>query len=110
MSDRLQNGVELRHQLYNDERVRRLVTKKQRYVFLLSILVLLIYCGFVLTMAFMPELLSARIINGVVEIHGLLICLTLYITIYIVMVIFAWRQIIENNSDIHKLVETIRNE
>lgn len=110
MSDRTPSRSELRHRLYNDERVRKLVANKQRYVFLLSALVLLFYFGFVSTMAFRPEWLAARFTNGVIETPGLIIGFTLVLIIYVIMFMFVRRQIINNNSDVRELVETISNE
>jgi uncharacterized membrane protein (DUF485 family) len=110
MPETLQYKTELRHRLYQDERVRRLVAKKQRRVFLLSMLVLLIFFGFVSTMAFKPEWLAARFTNGDLETPGILISFILVLTMYGIMFMYVRRQMVEDNSDVRELVETISNE
>lgn len=110
MLKNLQGDTDLRHQLYRDERVQRLVVEKQRHVFFLSLLVLLIHFGFVMTMAFMPEWLSAHIIKGEIQLHGLLVIFIALLIVYGVMFVFLRNRITDNNIKIRELVETIVNE
>jgi uncharacterized membrane protein (DUF485 family) len=101
---------DIRSRLYDDERIRRLVARKQRYTFSLSLLVLAIHFGFVLVMALRPAWLSARLTEGGMELQGMLVCFILVLLVYGVMFVFVRRKIAENNADIHELVERISNE
>ncbi|MEX2524019.1 MAG: DUF485 domain-containing protein [Gammaproteobacteria bacterium] len=101
---------DIRSRLFNDERIRKLVTRKQRYVFSLALLVLAIHFGLVLTMAWLPDWLSARLTETGIETRGLLVTFILILAVYVVMFVFVRRKIAENNADIHELVETISNE
>lgn len=101
---------DIRSRLYSDERVRKLVARKQRYVFSLALLVLAIHFGFVLTMAWFPEFLSARFTETGIETGGLLTAFILVLSVFVVMFVFVRRKIAENNADIRDMVEAISNE
>lgn len=101
---------DIRSRLYSDERIRRLVARKQRYTFVLSLLVLAIHFGFVLVMAWRPDWLSARLAADGMDLRGMLISFILVLLVYSVMFVFVRRKIAENNADIHELVERISNE
>lgn len=100
----------IRSRLFSDERIRKLVARKQRYVFSLALLVLAIHFGFVLTMAWFPDWLSARLTETGIETRGLFITFVLVLAVYVVMFVFVRRKIAENNADIHDMIETISNE
>lgn len=101
---------DVRSRLFSDDRVRKLVAVKQRYVFVLSALVLVIHFGFVLVMAYAPEWLAARVSENGITTQGMLITFILVIAVFSIMFIFVRRKIAENNADIHELVNRISNE
>lgn len=101
---------DIRRRLYSDERIRKLVARKQRFVFTLALLVLAIHFGYVIAMAYAPGLLSAHLVPGGIETGGLFITFILLLIIYAVMFVFVRRKIAENNADVRELVERISNE
>lgn len=101
---------DIRSRLFSDERIRKLVARKQRYVFSLALLVLAIHFGFVLTMAYLPDWLSARLTETGIENRGLLITFILVLAVFSIMFVFVRRKIAEDNADIREMVETISNE
>jgi len=103
-------GQDIRSRLYNDERIRRLVARKQRFAFTLALLVLAIHFGYVIAMAFTPGLLSAHLVPGGIEAGGLFVTFILLLIIYGIMFVFVRRKIAENNADVRELVEQISNE
>lgn len=101
---------DIRSRLYQDERIRNLVERKQRYVFILSALVLGIHFSFVFVLAFAPSWLSARLTEDGITTHGMLIAFLLVLAVFSIMFLFVRRKIAENNADIRELVNRISNE
>lgn len=101
---------DIRSRLYNDERIRRLVTRKQRFVFTLALLVLAIHFGYVMAMAYAPGMMSSHLSADGFESGGLFITFILLLIVYGIMFVFVRRKIAENNADIRDLVEQISNE
>ena len=82
---------ELVDQIKNDPDYVRLTTERSRFAWTLSIIMLIIYFGFVLTIAFDPALLGTKLSEGSVTTIGIPIGVGVIISAFILTGIYVKR-------------------
>ena len=82
---------ELVDKIKNDPKYKELVSKRSRFAWTLSILMLLIYYTFILIIAFSPTTFSAKISAGSVITIGMPIGIVVILSAFVLTGIYVWR-------------------
>ena len=75
----------------SDEGYQKLVSKRSRFALLLTVLMLGIYFAYILTIAFMPEVLAKPLYEGSVVSVGVPVGVVVIISAFVVTGIYTYR-------------------
>ena len=78
-------------QIENSAHYRELVDKRQRFAFILSIIMLVIYVGFILLIAFAPHWLGTPLHPGTSVTRGIPIGIGVIIISFVLTGVYVWR-------------------
>ena len=90
----------------NNPKYHELVTKRTRFAWLLSIIMLIIYYAFILVIAFKPTLLATKISSESVITIGIPIGIFIIVSAFILTGIYVWRA----NSEFDLLIKQIKED
>jgi uncharacterized membrane protein (DUF485 family) len=97
---------EIVDKVINNPKYHELVTKRTRFAWLLSIIMLIIYYAFILVIAFKPTLLATKISSDSVITIGIPIGIFIIISAFILTGIYVWRA----NSEFDLLIKQIKED
>jgi len=92
-------------QVKNNPKYQKLVSERSRFAWTLSIIMLLVYYAFIMTIAFSPETLGTKIGSGVITI-GIPIGIAIIFISFILAGIYVRRA----NGEFDQLTKEIRDE
>jgi len=92
-------------QVKNNPKYQKLVSERSRFAWTLSIIMLVVYYAFIMTIAFKPELLGTKISSGVVTI-GIPIGIAIIFIAFILAGIYVRRA----NGEFDQLTKEVREE
>ena len=78
-------------QIENSAHYRELVDKRQRFAFFLSIIMLVIYVGFILLIAFAPQWLGTPLHAGTSVTRGIPIGIGVIVISFVLTGVYVWR-------------------
>lgn len=90
-----------RHPLYSE-----LVNKRKRFAWILTILMLFIYYGFILLIAFAPQVLAVPLSAGTVTTIGIPVGVVIIISAFVLTGIYVVRA----NGEFDRLTQSIRED
>ena len=93
-------------QIENSAHYRELVEKRQRFAFILSIIMLIIYVGFILLIAFAPGWLGTPISAGSSVTRGIPIGIGVIVISFLLTGVYVWRA----NGEFEKKKKTVLQE
>ena len=96
----------LHQRVINNPKFQNLVVKRGRYAWSLSILVLAVFYGFVLLVAFQPTLIGSPISEGSAWTYGVVGGLFIFISFWLLMARYVHRA----NGEFDDLSEKIKRE
>ncbi|MCK8204067.1 DUF485 domain-containing protein [Erwinia amylovora] len=96
----------LYERIEKSNRFKVLVEKRQRFAALLSIMVLVLYVGFILLIAFAPGWLGAPLYHGTSVTRGIPIGVGLIVVSFLLTGIYVWRA----NGEFDRLTRELLNE
>jgi len=97
---------DLYQQIENSAHFRELVEKRQRFAFLLSIIMLIIYVGFIMLIAFAPHWLGTPLHAGTTVTRGIPIGIGVILISFILTAVYVWRA----NSEFERLTRAVLSE
>ena len=97
---------DLVHAIKSNPKYHELVSKRTKFAWILAILMLLIYYGFILIIAFNKEFLSQQLWEGSITTVGIPIGLGVIISAFILTGIYVFRA----NSEFDRLTAEIKEE
>ena len=92
-------------QIKNNPKYQKLVRERSKFAWTLSLIMLVIYYAFIMTIAFMPEFLGMKIGAGVITI-GIPIGIAIIILSFVLAGIYVRRA----NSEFDQLTKEVREE
>ncbi len=92
-------------QVKNNPKYQKLVKERSKFAWTLSMIMLVVYYAFIMTIAFMPELLAVKIGAGVITI-GIPIGIAIIFLSFILAGIYVRRA----NSEFDQLTKEVREE
>ncbi|AUY26762.1 MAG: DUF485 domain-containing protein [Mixta calida] len=90
----------------NSARFKELVQKRQRFALILSIIMLILYVGFILLIAFAPDWLGAPLHEGTNVTRGIPIGVGLIVISFLLTGVYVWRA----NGEFDRLTKQIIDE
>ena len=90
----------------NSARFKELVQKRQRFALILSIIMLILYVGFILLIAFAPDWLGALLHEGTNVTRGIPIGVGLIVISFLLTGVYVWRA----NGEFDRLTKQIIDE
>jgi len=99
---------ELVDKIKNDPKYQALVSKRSRFAWILSIIMLVIYYTFIMVIAFSPQTFAAKIAEGSVITIGIPIGILIIVSAFILTGIYVWRANGEFDNLIHQIKEGIK--
>ncbi|AIX72340.1 MAG: DUF485 domain-containing protein [Mixta calida] len=90
----------------NSSRFKELVQKRQRFALILSIIMLILYVGFILLIAFAPDWLGAPLHEGTNVTRGIPIGVGLIVISFLLTGVYVWRA----NGEFDRLTKQIIDE
>jgi len=93
-------------QIENSAHFRELVEKRQRFAFLLSIIMLIIYVGFIMLIAFAPHWLGTPLHAGTTVTRGIPIGIGVILISFVLTAVYVWRA----NSKFERLTRAVLSE
>ncbi|ESS60104.1 DUF485 domain-containing protein [Kosakonia cowanii] len=93
-------------QIENSAHFRELVEKRQRFAFLLSIIMLIIYVGFIMLIAFAPHWLGTPLHAGTTVTRGIPIGIGVILISFVLTAVYVWRA----NSEFERLTRAVLSE
>jgi uncharacterized membrane protein (DUF485 family) len=97
---------DLVHAIKSNPKYHELVSKRSKFAWILAVLMLLIYYGFILIIAFNKEFLSQQLWAGSITTVGIPIGLGVIISAFILTGIYVFRA----NSEFDRLTREIKEE
>ncbi|WP_342322602.1 DUF485 domain-containing protein [Kosakonia sp. BYX6] len=97
---------EIYQRIENSAHFRELVEKRQRFAFLLSIIMLIIYVGFILLIAFAPQWLGTPLYDGTSVTRGIPIGIGVIVISFVLTAVYVWRA----NSEFERLTRAVLSE
>jgi len=85
MSDNIYQQIE------SNAHFKELVTKRQRFAFILSIIMLVVYVGFILLIAFAPTWLGTPLHPGTTVTRGIPIGIGIIVLSFLLTGVYVWR-------------------
>ena len=92
-------------QVKNNPKYQKLVSERSKFAWTLSIIMLVVYYAFIMTIAFKPELLGTKIGSGVITI-GIPVGIAIIFVAFILAGIYVRRA----NGEFDKLTREVREE
>ena len=99
---------ELVDKIKNDPKYQELVSKRSRFAWTLSIIMLLIYYTFIMVIAFSPTTFAAKISVGSVITIGIPIGILIILSAFVLTGIYVWRANGEFDNLTHQIKEGIK--
>jgi uncharacterized membrane protein (DUF485 family) len=96
---------EYSHKIRNNPRYAELVQKRTRFAFLLSAVMLAIYYGFILVIAFAPKVFATPIWSGSVSTIGFPLGVGVILSAIALTGIYVWRANTEFDELTRRLIE-----
>ncbi|RCX02617.1 uncharacterized membrane protein (DUF485 family) [Kosakonia sp. AG348] len=93
-------------QIENSEHFRELVERRQRFAFMLSIIMLIIYVGFILLIAFAPHWLGTPLHEGTSVTRGIPIGIGVIVISFVLTGVYVWRA----NGEFDRLTKAVLSE
>jgi uncharacterized membrane protein (DUF485 family) len=90
----------------NDPKYQELVSKRNSFAWILSIIMLVIYYTFIMVIAFSPQTFAAKIAEGSVITIGIPIGISIIVIAFMLTGIYVWRA----NSKFDKLIDQIKED
>ncbi|MEN4872290.1 DUF485 domain-containing protein [Kosakonia cowanii] len=97
---------DLYQQIENSAHFRELVEKRQRFAFLLSIIMLIIYVGFIMLIAFAPHWLGTPLHAGTTVTRGIPIGIGVILISFVLTALYVWRA----NNEFERLTRAVLSE
>ncbi len=97
---------ELVEKVKNNPKYHELVSKRSRFAWILSIIMLVIYYAFILVIAFSPQSLGVKVSESSVITVGIPIGLLIIISAFVLTSIYVWRA----NTEFDNLTNQIKEE
>ncbi|HEC85805.1 MAG: DUF485 domain-containing protein [Candidatus Parabeggiatoa sp. nov. 2] len=97
---------ELVEKVKNNPKYHELVSKRSRFAWILSIIMLVIYYAFILVIAFSPQSLAVKVSESSVITVGIPIGLLIIISAFVLTSIYVWRA----NTEFDNLTNQIKEE
>ena len=97
---------DLVHAIKSNPKYHELVSKRTKFAWILAVLMLLIYYGFILIIAFDKEFLSQQLWEGSITTVGIPIGLGVIVSAFILTGIYVYRA----NSEFDRLTAEIKEE
>jgi uncharacterized membrane protein (DUF485 family) len=82
---------ELVDKIKNDPKYQALVSKRSRFAWILSIIMLVIYYTFIMVIAFSPQTFAIKIAEGSVITIGIPIGILIIVSAFVLTGIYVWR-------------------
>ncbi|QJT78671.1 DUF485 domain-containing protein [Kosakonia sp. MUSA4] len=93
-------------QIENSAHFRELVARRQRFAFSLSIIMLIIYVGFILLIAFAPHWLGTPLHEGTNVTRGIPIGIGVIVISFVLTGVYVWRA----NGEFDRLTKAVLSE
>ncbi|ANI84951.1 MULTISPECIES: DUF485 domain-containing protein [Kosakonia] len=93
-------------QIENSAHFRELVARRQRFAFFLSIIMLIIYVGFILLIAFAPHWLGTPLHEGTSVTRGIPIGIGVIVISFVLTGVYVWRA----NGEFDRLTKAVLSE
>ena len=93
-------------QIENSAQFRELVEKRQRFAFMLSIIMLIIYVGFILLIAFAPHWLGTPLSAETNVTRGIPIGIGVIVVSFVLTGVYVWRA----NGEFDRLTKAVISE
>ncbi|GLR08001.1 hypothetical protein COO59_06985 [Mixta theicola] len=90
----------------NSARFKLLVQKRQRFALILTIIMLILYVGFILLIAFAPNWLGTPLHEGTNVTRGIPVGIGLIVISFLLTGVYVWRA----NGEFDRLTQQILNE
>ncbi|MBP2169379.1 uncharacterized membrane protein (DUF485 family) [Erwinia toletana] len=90
----------------NSARFKELVRKRQAFALLLSVIMLVLYVGFILLIAFAPNWLGTPLYEGTNVTRGIPIGVGLIVISFVLTAIYVWRA----NGEFERMTKQILSE
>jgi uncharacterized membrane protein (DUF485 family) len=97
---------ELVDKIKNNPKYQELISKRSRFAWILSVIMLVIYYAFIMVIAFSPTSLATKISEGSVITIGIPIGLVIIISAFVLTGIYVWRA----NGEFDDLTNQIKGE
>lgn len=97
---------QLCQRIENSAHFRELVASRQRFAAILSVIMLVIYVGFILLIAFAPGWLGTPLHAGTSVTHGIPLGIGVIVISFILTGIYVWRA----NGEFDRLTKSVLNE
>lgn len=94
------------HQIEHSSAFKTLVTKRQRFAFTLSAIMLVVYVGFILLIAFAPGWLGTPLYPGTTVTRGIPIGVGIIVFSFFLTGIYVWRA----NGEFDRLTQQVLQE
>jgi uncharacterized membrane protein (DUF485 family) len=92
----------------NNPKYQELVSKRSRFAWILSIIMLIIYYAFILVIAFSPQTLGIKLSETSVITIGIPIGLLVIISAFVLTGIYVWRANGEFDTLTHQIKEELK--
>ncbi|RKZ37332.1 MAG: DUF485 domain-containing protein [Gammaproteobacteria bacterium] len=99
---------ELVEKIKNDPKYQALVSKRSRFAWILSSIMLVIYYTFIMVIAFSPKMLATKIAESSVITIGIPIGILIIVSAFILTGIYVWRANGEFDNLTHQIKEGIK--
>lgn len=96
----------LYQQIENSAHFRELVERRQRFAFILSLIMLIIYVGFILLIAFAPHWLGTPLHDGTSVTRGIPIGIGVIVISFVLTGVYVWRA----NGEFDRLTKAVLSE
>ena len=106
MNDALSNQDAINQQIERNPRFRELVRKRQAFATLLSLIMLVLYVGFILLIAFAPGWLGTPLHAGTSVTRGIPLGVGLIVISFLLTGVYVWRA----NGEFDRLTKEIVRE
>jgi uncharacterized membrane protein (DUF485 family) len=100
--------AEICAQVRNNPKFHALVAKRNRYSFLLTVMVVVVYFGYILVIAFTPEFLANKIAPGFVTSFGIPLGLGVIVFTVVLTAIYVRRANNEFDTESRQLLRQVR--
>jgi uncharacterized membrane protein (DUF485 family) len=99
---------ELVEKIKNNPKYHELVSKRSRFAWILSIIMLVIYYAFILVIAFSPQTLAIKVSEMSVITIGIPIGILVIISAFVLTGIYVWRANSEFDALTHQIKEALK--